>query len=71
MAKVIIYSTDNCPYCRLAKELLSERSIAYEEIRIDLDDNKREEMMRLSNRRSSHRFLLITNPLVVTMILLH
>jgi len=36
----------------MAKELLSQRHIAYEEIRIDLDDSKKEEMMRLSNRRT-------------------
>lgn len=52
MAKVIVYTNDNCPYCRMAKELLSQRHIAYEEIRIDLDDSKKEEMMRLSNRRT-------------------
>jgi glutaredoxin 3 len=52
MAKVIVYTKDNCPYCHMAKELLSSRSVSYEEIRIDLDDSKREEMMRLSNRRT-------------------
>lgn len=52
MAKVVVYSTDNCPYCRMAKEFLTSRQIAFEEIRVDLDDSKREEMMRLSNRRT-------------------
>lgn len=52
MAKVIVYSKENCPYCRLAKELLKSRNVAFEEIRIDLDESKREEMMRLSNRRT-------------------
>lgn len=52
MTKVIVYSKENCPYCRLAKELLSARKVAFEEIRIDLDESKREEMMRLSNRRT-------------------
>jgi glutaredoxin 3 len=52
MTKVVVYSTAQCPYCRLAKELLTARNIAFEEIRVDLDDNKREEMMRLSNRRT-------------------
>lgn len=52
MASVIIYTKDNCPYCRLAKELLSSRQVAYEEVRIDLDESKREEMIRLSNRRT-------------------
>ena len=44
MAKVIVYTKENCPYCRLAKELLSARQVAFEEIRIDLDEKKMEEM---------------------------
>lgn len=52
MTKVVVYSKDNCPYCVMAKELLSARKIAYEEIRIDLDEDKKEEMIRLSNRRT-------------------
>lgn len=52
MAKVIIYTKDNCPYCKMAKELLSARHIAFNEIRVDLDESKRDEMMQLSNRRT-------------------
>jgi len=52
MTKVVIYTTEPCPYCRMAKELLSSRHVSYEEIRVDLDSNKKEEMMRLSNRRT-------------------
>lgn len=52
MAKVIVYTKENCPYCRLAKELLSARQVAYEEIRIDLDEKKMEEMLHRSNRRT-------------------
>ena len=52
MARVIIYTKENCPYCRLAKELLGARKVAYQEIRVDLDDSQREEMIRLSNRRT-------------------
>jgi glutaredoxin 3 len=51
-AKVTIYTTEQCPYCHMAKDLLKSRNITFDEIRIDLDDQKREEMMRLSNRRS-------------------
>lgn len=52
MAKVIIYSSENCPYCRMAKALLTARQVAFEEIRVDLDPVQREEMVRLSNRRT-------------------
>ena len=52
MAKIILYTKESFPYCRLAKELLNARKLAFEEIRIDLDEAKREEMVRLSNRRT-------------------
>jgi len=52
MNKVIVYTKDNCPYCVLAKDLLTARHIAFEEIRIDLDESKRDEMIQLSNRRT-------------------
>ncbi len=50
--KVIVYTKDNCPYCNLAKQLLNARHVAFEEVRIDLDEQKRDEMIRLSNRRT-------------------
>lgn len=52
MAKVVIYTTEICPYCLRAKELLNARGVSYEEIRVDLDEARREEMMRLSGRRT-------------------
>lgn len=51
-ANVIVYSKAQCPYCAMAKELLHSRGIAFDEIRVDLDQVKLEEMMRLSNRRT-------------------
>jgi glutaredoxin 3 len=52
MAKVIVYTKENCPYCRLAKELLTERQIVFTEIRVDLDPQKREEMIQLSQKHT-------------------
>ena len=52
MAKVIVYSKTQCPYCDMAKKLLASRNVAFEEVRVDLDAQKLEEMMRLSNRRT-------------------
>jgi len=39
MAKITVYTTDNCPYCLRAKQMLSERGIPYEEIKIGWDDD--------------------------------
>jgi glutaredoxin 3 len=52
MAKVIMYTKEPCPYCRLAKELLNAKQVAFEEIRVDHDPAELEKMMRLSNRRT-------------------
>lgn len=49
---IIIYSTQICPYCVQAKQLLDSKGLTYEEIFIDNDPEKREEMMRLSGRRT-------------------
>lgn len=49
MADVIIYSKANCPYCVHAKNLLSEKGIAFEELRIDLDADAMDEMQRVTN----------------------
>lgn len=52
MAKVVVYSTGYCPYCDRAKALLKHKGVAFEEIRVDTDEEKREEMMKRSNRRT-------------------
>ncbi len=52
MAKILIYSKDNCPYCVWAKQLLDTKQARYEEVRIDLIPGKREEMEQLSGRRT-------------------
>lgn len=52
MAKVVIYTKESCPYCRMTKELLSSRQQSFEEISIDQDPTKLDEMIRLSQRRT-------------------
>ena len=52
MNKVVIYSTRVCPYCTRAKQLLDSKHVAYQEILIDVEPDKRAEMERLCNRRS-------------------
>lgn len=52
MARVEVFSTQVCPYCVRAKQLLDSLGASYEEIRIDNDDAKRQEMMTRSGRRT-------------------
>ena len=50
--KVVIYTTQGCPYCADAKELLNKKGVKYEEIQVDKDPNKLAEMVKLSQKRS-------------------
>jgi glutaredoxin 3 len=45
MQQVTIYSTTTCPYCKMLKEYLEEKSITYTEKLVDQDDEARKEMM--------------------------
>lgn len=45
MARVIVYTTQMCPYCVQAKRLLGERSIPYDEIDVSADPALRDEMV--------------------------
>ena len=52
MKPVRVYSTLMCPYCQMARMLLDRKGVRYEEIRVDLQPDKRQEMMRLSGRQT-------------------
>jgi len=52
-ASVLMYTTAVCPYCIRAKQLLKSRGVnAIEEVRIDLDPQRRDEMMQKTQRRT-------------------
>ena len=42
--EVIIYTTEFCPYCIRAKMLLDKKGVAYTEINVDRQPDKRIEM---------------------------
>lgn len=51
--KVLMYSTGACPYCMRAEQLLTARGVtAIEKIRIDLEPERRDEMMTRTGRRT-------------------
>ena len=52
-AHVVMYTTAVCPYCTRAKLLLKARGVTeIEEVRIDLDPGRRDEMMHKTRRRT-------------------
>ncbi|WP_028475293.1 glutaredoxin 3 [Nevskia ramosa] len=52
MKPVTVYSTRICPYCMLAKRLLGNKGVSYQEIMVDQNDALRAEMMQRSGRRT-------------------
>ena len=50
---VLMYTTAVCPFCIRAKQLLTARGVTMiDEVRVDVDPSRREEMMQKTGRRT-------------------
>ncbi|WP_437879624.1 glutaredoxin 3 [Pseudomonas sp. LRF_L74] len=52
MAKVVIYSSDWCPFCIRAKQLLESKDVAFDEIKVDGQPQVRAQMAQKAGRTS-------------------
>ncbi|MFP6850520.1 MAG: glutaredoxin 3 [Pseudomonas sp.] len=52
MQPVVIYSSDWCPYCIRAKQLLTHKGVAFNEIKVDGQPDVRAEMTRKARQTS-------------------
>jgi glutaredoxin 3 len=52
MAKVLMYSTGVCPFCLMAERLLKSKGAEIEKVRVDLEPERRQEMMQRTGRRT-------------------
>ena len=52
MPKIEVFCTPYCPYCVRAKKLLEQKNVEYEDIRVDQDPERHDEMIKRSNRTS-------------------
>lgn len=50
MAKIKVYSTPTCPYCRMVKSFLKEKGVDFEDIDVSLDSKAAEEMIQKSGQ---------------------
>jgi len=44
--KVKVYSTPNCPYCKMTKEFLKEKGVEFEDIDVSENQKAAEEIVR-------------------------
>jgi glutaredoxin 3 len=53
MAEVLMYCTASCPYCQAAERLLRKKGVTdLEIVRVDLEPQRRAEMMQRSGRHT-------------------
>jgi glutaredoxin 3 len=57
--KITVYSTTTCPYCKMLKEYLAGKSIAFEEKLVDQNEDARKQMMEESSGYLGVPFVLI------------
>ena len=50
---VVVYSTDYCPYCRAAKDLLRSKGVAFREVDVTGDDAMREKLVEMTGGRTT------------------
>ena len=47
--KIIIYTSDNCSFCRSAKAIFKKKKLKFKEINISKNDKLKNEMIKKSN----------------------
>lgn len=47
---ITVYSTPTCPYCKLAKEFLKEKSIDFKDVDVSADSSAANEMVKKSGQ---------------------
>lgn len=50
MKSVIIYSTNSCMYCRMAKDFFRENKVEYTEKDVYMDEEARNEMIKMTGQ---------------------
>jgi glutaredoxin 3 len=63
MARVTVYTTEPCGYCRTAKTLLDRRGIAYEEINLSKDAEGRAELVARTGMMTFPQVIVDGEPL--------
>lgn len=58
MSKIVMYTSGFCGFCFAAKNLLTGKGLGFEEIRVDKDSDKRQEMIDIFQRETVPQILI-------------
>tara|TARA_R110001592_G_scaffold7126_1_gene40142 strand:+ start:9169 stop:9441 length:273 start_codon:yes stop_codon:yes gene_type:complete len=50
--RIIMYSSQYCPFCFRAKSIFQQKSVAFDEINVDMDSALKQEMIEKSGSRT-------------------
>ena len=64
MAKVKVYSTPWCMYCKMAKDYFKEKKVDFSEFDVSVDERARKEMLDAS-KQSGVPVIMIDNEMVI------
>ena len=63
MSNVVIYTTKVCPYCVQAKSLLKKKGVAFSEIDVTNDNEKRTWLVTATGRRTVPQIFIGDQPI--------
>ena len=52
MSEVLVYTTPSCPYCVMAKRLLTQKGVSFQEVDVAYDDAKRRWLAETTGQRT-------------------
>jgi glutaredoxin 3 len=62
-AEVTVYTTDYCPYCYRAKNVLNKRGIPFKEVDVSQDADKRAWLVKTTGRRTVPQIFIGEEPI--------
>ena len=61
--RVVLYTTEPCGFCRVAKQLLSQKQIPYEEINLARDSEGRMKLVELTGMMTFPQVIIDGKPI--------
>jgi glutaredoxin 3 len=63
MARITVYTTEPCGYCRVAKALLQKRNVPFAEVNLAKDPAGRSELVRLTGMMTFPQVVIDGEPI--------